>query len=79
MLKAMRAIAQRKIDIINSWKANAGNVQQEFGGDFGAYVANRVALANAQQMAAAAAAGESGATDSGSNAELEDALKKYGN
>jgi hypothetical protein len=77
VLKIMRDSAQRKMDIYNTWQANAGDVQREFNGNFSAYVGHRVALANEQQNAIAAGAGESGSPDSGANPELEDALTKY--
>jgi hypothetical protein len=68
VLKVMRDSAQRKMDIYNTWQANAGDVQREFNGNFSAYVGHRVALANEQQNAMAAGAGESDSPDSGAPA-----------
>lgn len=74
MLTVMRNAQQRKIDIYNTWAANAGNIQQNFGGRFTDYVAFRMDLANKQQGASAPA----GDTSGDSNPELDDALKQYG-
>ena len=67
VLKAMRDVQQRKIDIYNTWSSNAGGVQEDFKGNFSGYVAFRIDLADKEQKAAnAAAKGNSDATNSGS-------------
>lgn len=67
MLTAMRNAQQRKIDIYNTWAANAGNLQANFGGRFTDYVAYRMDLANKEQNAAASA-GNSGSPPAGAPA-----------